>query len=95
MFESCRNAPEFLRQSRRVMALASVFAAFGLAACSSNFIYKPEVVQGNFVSREQVQALRAGAMSWVHLWLLACSMQIAGTMLSPFAAKAQSLSSAV
>ena len=32
----------------------------GLSACTSNLIYKPEVVQGNFVSREQVQALRAG-----------------------------------
>ena len=32
----------------------------GLTACTSNLIYKPEVVQGNFVSREQVQALRAG-----------------------------------
>ena len=32
----------------------------GLTACSSNLIYKPEVVQGNFVSREQVQALRPG-----------------------------------
>jgi outer membrane protein assembly factor BamE len=31
-----------------------------LTSCSSNLIYKPEVVQGNFVSREQVQALRAG-----------------------------------
>jgi outer membrane protein assembly factor BamE len=31
-----------------------------LTACSSDLIYKPEVVQGNFVSREQVQALRAG-----------------------------------
>ena len=60
MFESCRNAPEFLRLSRRVMALACMVAGLGLAACSSNFIYKPEVVQGNFVSREQVQALRAG-----------------------------------
>jgi outer membrane protein assembly factor BamE len=60
MFESCRNAPEFLRQPRRFMALACVAAGLGLTACSSNLIYKPEVVQGNFVSREQVQALRAG-----------------------------------
>ncbi len=60
MFESCRNAPEFLRQPRRFMALACVVAGLGLTACSSNLIYKPEVVQGNFVSREQVQALRAG-----------------------------------
>ena len=31
-----------------------------LAACSSIKPYKPEVVQGNFVSQEQVQALRPG-----------------------------------
>ncbi len=60
MFESCRNAPEFLRQPRRVIAFACVVASLGLTACSSNLVYKPEVVQGNFVSREQVQALRVG-----------------------------------
>ncbi len=60
MFESCRNAPVFLRRPRSLFALACVVAALGLTACSSNLIYKPEVVQGNFVSREQVQALRAG-----------------------------------
>ena len=60
MFEFCRNAPDFLRQQRRWMALACMVAGLGLTACSSNMIYKPEVVQGNFVSREQVQALRAG-----------------------------------
>ena len=60
MFEFCRNAPEFLRQPRRFIALACAVACLGLTACSSNLIYKPEVVQGNFVSREQVQALRAG-----------------------------------
>jgi outer membrane protein assembly factor BamE len=60
MFEFCRNAPDFLRQQRRWMALTCMVAGLGLTACSSNMIYKPEVVQGNFVSREQVQALRAG-----------------------------------
>ncbi len=60
MFESCRNASVFLRQPRRFLALAFAVAGLGLTACSSNLIYKPEVVQGNFVSREQVQALRAG-----------------------------------
>jgi len=60
MFESCRNAFLFLRQQRRFVALACVVASVGLTACSSNLIYKPEVVQGNFVSREQVQSLRAG-----------------------------------
>jgi outer membrane protein assembly factor BamE len=58
MFESCRNAPNFLRHSRRLLMFVGLVV--GLAACSSNLIYKPEVVQGNFVSREQVQALRAG-----------------------------------
>jgi outer membrane protein assembly factor BamE len=60
MFEFCRNAPLALRQSRRLAALACVVAGLGLTACSTPLIYKPEVVQGNFVSREQVQALRAG-----------------------------------
>jgi len=60
MFESCRNASVFLRQQRSFVALTCVVAVLGLAACSSKVIYKPDVVQGNFVSREQVQALRAG-----------------------------------
>jgi outer membrane protein assembly factor BamE len=60
MFESCRNASEFLLHQRRWLALIGAAACLGLTACSSNLIYKPEVVQGNFVSREQVQALRAG-----------------------------------
>jgi outer membrane protein assembly factor BamE len=60
MFEFCRNAFDFLRQQRSFFAVTCVVAALGLAACSSPAIYKPEVVQGNFVSREQVQALRAG-----------------------------------
>ena len=34
--------------------------AASLAGCSYFKPYKPEVVQGNFVSREQVQALRIG-----------------------------------
>lgn len=58
MFESCRNAPNSLSQQRSFFVLLCVLV--GLTACSSNVIYKPEVVQGNFVSREQVQALRAG-----------------------------------
>ena len=60
MFEFCRNASDFSRQQRSFFALICVVAALGLTACSSPVIYKPEVVQGNFVSREQVQALRAG-----------------------------------
>lgn len=58
MFELCRNACVVLSQLRRLLVLAGVVA--GLSACSSGIVYKPEVVQGNFVSREQVQALRAG-----------------------------------
>jgi outer membrane protein assembly factor BamE len=60
MFEFCRNASLTLRQPRRLAALTCVVVGLGLTACSSSLIYKPEVVQGNFVSREQVQALRAG-----------------------------------
>jgi outer membrane protein assembly factor BamE len=60
MFESCRNASHFVRHQRGWIALACAIAGVGLSACSGNLIYKPEVVQGNFVSREQVQALRAG-----------------------------------
>jgi outer membrane protein assembly factor BamE len=59
MFESCRKASLFLRQQRTLALSLCAVAILGLSACS-NFIYKPEVVQGNFVSREQVQALRAG-----------------------------------
>jgi len=60
MFEFCRNASDFSPQQRSFFALTCVVVALGLTACSSTVIYKPEVVQGNFVSREQVQALRAG-----------------------------------
>ena len=59
MFESCRKASLFLRHQRAFVLSICAAAILGLSACS-NFIYKPEVVQGNFVSREQVQALRAG-----------------------------------
>lgn len=40
--------------------LALALALTGLSACSLITPYKPEVVQGNFVSLEQVQALRPG-----------------------------------
>jgi len=60
MFELCRNASSFLRLQCRRSVLVCVVASAGLMACSTGLIYKPEVVQGNFVSREQVQALRAG-----------------------------------
>lgn len=43
---------------RTAQALAGAVLICGLAACVTP--YHPEVVQGNFVSREQVQALRPG-----------------------------------
>jgi outer membrane protein assembly factor BamE len=48
-----------LRRELASLALACV-ALLGVTACSSIKPYKAEVVQGNFVSREQVQALRPG-----------------------------------
>ncbi|MEY4364377.1 MAG: hypothetical protein RLZZ24_1729 [Pseudomonadota bacterium] len=42
----------------RRLALSAMLV--GLVACASIKPYKPEVVQGNFVSQEQVQALRPG-----------------------------------
>jgi len=60
MFALHRNASIFFRQHTRWVLSACVWTCMGLTACTSNLIYKPEVVQGNFVSREQVQALRAG-----------------------------------
>jgi outer membrane protein assembly factor BamE len=43
---------------RTAQVLLGVALSCGLAACITP--YHPEVVQGNFVSREQVQALRPG-----------------------------------
>jgi outer membrane protein assembly factor BamE len=43
---------------RSAQLLVGVALSCGLAACVTP--YHPEVVQGNFVSREQVQALRPG-----------------------------------
>jgi outer membrane protein assembly factor BamE len=59
MFESRRKASFFLCQQRAFFFCVCIAASLGLSACSG-LIYKPEVVQGNFVSREQVQTLRAG-----------------------------------
>ncbi len=49
------------RISSRILLLASALTALGmtLSACSTS-PYKADVVQGNFVSSEQVAALRAG-----------------------------------
>ena len=61
MFEFCRKAsfPSFHR--RTSLIAACLIAGLGLTACSSLIKpYRPDVVQGNFVSREQAQALRLG-----------------------------------
>ena len=56
-----RNAAFVSRPLSRVWVTVVCAAACGLTACSSLVTpYRPEVVQGNFVSREQVQALRPG-----------------------------------
>jgi outer membrane protein assembly factor BamE len=59
MFEFCRNALQTSLLQRHGLVAAGLAACLGLSACSG-LIYRPEVVQGNFVSREQVQALRLG-----------------------------------
>ena len=56
MFQICRKAVH--AAGWRALTLPLVLA--GLTACSVITPYKPEVVQGNFVSYEQVQALRPG-----------------------------------
>lgn len=65
-------SPTHARAARRVLpATLALALALSLGACGSfdqttrrmadaMTLYKPEVVQGNFVSREQVQALRPG-----------------------------------
>lgn len=64
MFELRRNvAFSSVKSATRVIGGAWVLGLM-LSACSSlpemPKVYKADVVQGNFVSREQVQALRAG-----------------------------------
>lgn len=56
MFQICRKAVHAIRWQTLTMP----FVLAGLTACSVVTPYKPEVVQGNFVSYEQVQALRPG-----------------------------------
>jgi outer membrane protein assembly factor BamE len=61
MFEFCRKAllPSFHRRTSFIAVC--LFAAIGSTACSSLITpYRSDVVQGNFVSREQTQALRLG-----------------------------------
>jgi outer membrane protein assembly factor BamE len=49
-----------LSLSRSLCAISAALCLGGMTGCSTVKPYKPEVVQGNFISREQVQALRAG-----------------------------------
>lgn len=61
MFEFCRKVPSSAFSPRGFLTAACVVASLVLSACSGLITpYRPEVVQGNFVSREQVQALRVG-----------------------------------
>lgn len=61
MFEFCRKDLSLGWRLPRVFLAAGVVVSLGLSACSSVITpYQAEVVQGNFVSREQVQALRMG-----------------------------------
>lgn len=56
-----RKAASSFHVSLLCKSVASCVAVFALTACSGLVNpYRPEVVQGNFVSREQAQALRAG-----------------------------------
>jgi len=61
MFQFRRKAAFPSQLLHRGVAIAVCAGTLMLTACSSFFNpYRPEVVQGNFVSREQVQALRPG-----------------------------------
>jgi outer membrane protein assembly factor BamE len=58
MLETLRHFPFLTLRHRTAQVLVGAALSCGLAACVTP--YHPEVVQGNFVSREQVQALRPG-----------------------------------
>ncbi len=61
MFQFRRKAAFPSQLLHGVVAAAVCAGTLMLTACSSLVNpYRPEVVQGNFVSREQVQALRPG-----------------------------------
>ena len=61
MFEFCRKAFNQRFVLRLTWVTLVLIAGLGVSACSSWITpYRAEVVQGNFVSREQVQALRIG-----------------------------------
>jgi outer membrane protein assembly factor BamE len=48
------------RFARRSLQLAAVGTVCAVLAACSGFPYKPEIAQGNFVSKEQVSALKLG-----------------------------------
>ena len=61
MFQFSRKAAFASQRLHRGVAVAVCASTLMLTACSSLVNpYRPEVVQGNFVSLEQVQALRLG-----------------------------------
>lgn len=61
MFEFCRKAFSSSFRRHSFLIAACLLANLGLTACSGLIKpYQPDVVQGNFVSREQAQALRLG-----------------------------------
>lgn len=58
MLKTFRHFSHFALRRRGAQVLVGAALCCGLAACITP--YQAEVVQGNFVSREQVQALRPG-----------------------------------
>ena len=62
MFHSLQKIAQLLHVKRFGLQALALVAVLALWSCgySPVKIYQPEVVQGNFVSKEQVQALRAG-----------------------------------
>lgn len=62
VFHSLQKIAQLLHYKRFGLLVFTLVSALALEACgySPVKIYQPEVVQGNFVSKEQVQALRAG-----------------------------------
>ena len=62
MFHSLQKTVQLSHVKRSGLKALALVAVLALWSCgySPVKIYQPEVVQGNFVSKEQVQALRAG-----------------------------------
>jgi outer membrane protein assembly factor BamE len=50
----------FVSQMRRLAQLSIAALALSLLAACGSFLYKAEIAQGNFVSKEQVAALKPG-----------------------------------